>query len=180
MFLNQYKNKILQNILFKHIKKRKEKAICINQQKIKKVLAVASLPKDIDSTIFQNKMQKEVMESLRVKKDNVVVLIFRKYQKGRVYETFEFHQNSFNWRGKLRDKNLKQCIQDPYDLLISYNFEENLYLKMLTIYAKKTQFFVGFANKGTFLYDLSIITPKGDRTLFNIEMKKYLTILNKL
>ena len=184
-FLLRYKEKVLQRMLAAYVKKRKKNKKPFSLQKIRTVLVLAVLPENIETKFFVKQKQQEIAACLSLNKQNIKILLYTKTPvKNAVNDDLDFacafDKNSFNWLGAAKNKALKRILQMPYDLLVSYNFEDNLYLKFCQRAATQTHFFVGAAQSPNFLYDLSIVLPNSDSAIFNQEMKKYLTIFKKL
>lgn len=180
-FLEAFKERLLQKKLKSYLKKRKNQKNSFSLKKIKKVLAVAILVKNIQADVFQNQIQKEIASCLNLKKNDIKVVIYKeRFTKNSENFTFEVHKNNFNWLGKVQNESLKNILQAPYDLFVSYNFQDNLYLNLCQRAAIQTCFFVGAASSPNPSYDLSIVLSKFDRFFFNQEMKKYLKILKKI
>ncbi|MGC6430474.1 MAG: DUF6913 domain-containing protein [Jejuia sp.] len=90
-----------------------------------------------------------------------------------------FNEKDFGWNGDVKNIELQTFLDEPFDVLISYYTEPFLELKLLTA-ASKSQFKIGILQADERLNDLIIKTNIGDISLFNNEVLKYLTVLNKI
>ena len=74
---------------------------------------------------------------------------------------------------------LKNFIQEDFDVLISYYRQGGLELDMITTLSK-ANFKVGLSRNDERLYDLIIDLDPKQMNIFKKEFKKYLNILNKI
>ncbi len=95
-----------------------------------------------------------------------------------LWDTY-FNPKDFGWRGKINNVDLQSFINTEFDVLISYYTRESLELKLITA-ASKANFKVGLIQDDKRMFDLMIDVKTKDFQLFKIELKKYLTVLNKL
>ncbi|GGG42955.1 DUF6913 domain-containing protein [Bizionia arctica] len=90
-----------------------------------------------------------------------------------------FNPKDFTWNGKINNLELKSFLDTKFDLLISYYANDVSELKYLTS-ASNAHFKVGIFQKDSRLNDLIIKTDFNNLEAFKVELKKYLTVLNKL
>lgn len=90
-----------------------------------------------------------------------------------------FGSKDFNWMGKIKHPDLKQFVETPFDILISYYAEDVTELKMITV-DSASNFKVGILQTDDRLNDLIVKTSANDFNTFKKELKKYLLILNKI
>ncbi|EDP69886.1 hypothetical protein FBALC1_10152 [Flavobacteriales bacterium ALC-1] len=90
-----------------------------------------------------------------------------------------YSPKDFGWKGKIKNIDLDSFIKEPYDVLICYYKKEVLQLDLIAA-ASKANLKVGISKKDERLYDLIIDVALKDINIFKQELKKYLTILNKL
>lgn len=95
-----------------------------------------------------------------------------------LWDTY-FNPKDFGWKGKIKNIDLQSFIDTKFDVLISYYTNESLELKLITA-ASKANFKVGLTQNDRRVYDLMIDVKTKDIQLFKTELKKYLTVLNKL
>lgn len=90
-----------------------------------------------------------------------------------------YSPKDFGWKGKIKDRDLQNFIDEPYDVLICYYKNELSQLKQITA-ASNANLKVGISKKDERLYDLIIDVSLKEINVFKQELKKYLNILNKL
>ena len=90
-----------------------------------------------------------------------------------------FKPTDFGWRGKLKHKDLFYFTETPFDVLICYFLAEDNELKQIAAMSN-ANFKVGISNEDDRLYDLIIDINTKNFEIFTKELKKYLTILNKI
>jgi hypothetical protein len=90
-----------------------------------------------------------------------------------------YSPKDFGWKGKIKDRDLQNFIDEPYDVLICYYKNELSQLKQITA-ASNANLKVGISKKDERLYDLIIDVSSKEIDVFKQELKKYLNILNKL
>ena len=95
-----------------------------------------------------------------------------------LWDTY-FNPKDFGWKGKINNVDLQSFIDTKFDVLISYYTKESLELKLITA-ASKANFKVGLTQEDKRMFDLMIDVKTKDIKLFKIELKKYLTVLNKI
>jgi len=133
----------------------------------------------LDNPENQDKIIKDLSKKLNRAKNCFEVVIFQpKKDKNNLIEN-AFYPTCFGWYGKIKSIFFKDILTKKYDLLINYNKVDNIYVNLLLLQCK-ADFKVGFANLNKALYQLVIDCETDDYELFNEEIKKYLTILNKL
>lgn len=90
-----------------------------------------------------------------------------------------FNPKYFGWKGKIKHVGLQEFVDTEFDLLISF-YEENCLELNLVSAMSKANFKVGLTNEDQRFYDLMIHVKLSDFGTFTKELKKYLTVLNKL
>lgn len=95
-----------------------------------------------------------------------------------LWDTY-FNPKDFGWKGKINNVDLQAFIATEFDVLISYYTKESLELKLITA-ASKANFKVGLIQDDKRMFDLMINVKTKNFQLFKTELKKYLTVLNKL
>jgi len=173
-------------MIFKGIK-RKSNQIFFNKQvqnfrinsqmnsskNIKKVIIL------LDDASIKATIEKELITLLNISEKDVEIIIFNKIVDKSNSNKNIFTPEDFGWYGKLKSDTLKSILTKKYDLLINYSKVENLYNNLL-ILQSKSAFNIGYAHLNKSFYDLLIDCNPSNYKLFNIEIKKYLKILNKI
>ncbi|MCF2873944.1 MULTISPECIES: DUF6913 domain-containing protein [unclassified Tenacibaculum] len=133
----------------------------------------------LDNESLVNVMISNLTSKLPFKKENITVLIFREYSKKDEESPLFFSDNDFGFNASLKSDNLKEFVKKEYDLLINYTKTPNLYTNMVTLLSQ-ADLKAGFANIDDRLYDIVISDEGQNEAILNQELKKYLTILNKI
>ncbi len=110
---------------------------------------------------------------------NVHIYAFRKFKKSDSISYKHFSENDFDRKGKVKDLSLESFLENPFDLLIGYFNEKNLYLEFATLKSNAT-FKIGFAKVNDKLYDLVVNEQPNNIDSFIEVIKKYLEILHKI
>ena len=163
----------------KAIQKKYNKAIVktiAKKHKANKVLKVAIL---LDNESLENIMLANLTSKLLFKKENIEVLIYREFSKNQEVMPKCFTTKDFEFNGSLKSDNLKNFVKKEYDLLINYVKTPNLYTNMITLWSKAA-LKAGFAEIDDRLYDIVVSDEGLNEAVLNQELKKYLTILNKI
>ncbi|MFK7746909.1 MAG: hypothetical protein AB8B65_00830 [Kordia sp.] len=113
---------------------------------------------------------------------NVVVDVLcyhKNFQKTRQVTYPVFYEKDFGWKGKPKTTELKEFLDKPYDLLISY-YSDDLVPLQLASGLQKATFKVGIAGSSQEIHDVIIQTKEDEIATFAKELHTYLHILNKL
>ncbi|SHH77152.1 DUF6913 domain-containing protein [Winogradskyella jejuensis] len=90
-----------------------------------------------------------------------------------------FTAKDFGWKGKLKNSDLKNFTETNFDVLICYFLANDNELKQIAAMSS-ADLKVGISNTDERLYDLIIDVDTKNFDVFKTELKKYLTILNKI
>ena len=90
-----------------------------------------------------------------------------------------FTPKDFGWKGKVNNIDLQTFIDMQFDVLISY-YKSNIMELNLVTTLSKANFKVGISNTDKRMYDLIIDVAVNEFDVFKDELKKYLTVLNKI
>ncbi len=121
----------------------------------------------------------EEMVADRLELKNSKLYSFRNFNKSEEKSYKHFSEKDFNWRGEIIDSSLKSFVEEPIDLLICFYPKQHSYLEYLTLLSNAT-FKVGFAGVNSNLFDMEISVDISQTDEFFTELKKYLSILQKL
>jgi len=110
---------------------------------------------------------------------NVKIYSFKRYSKLDDPSFNYFSEKDINWKGIYIEPSFNNFLETPFDLLIGYFTESNLYLKNAVLHSNAT-FKVGFSEVNSKLYALEIKEDTANLEVFLSELKKYLQILKKL
>jgi hypothetical protein len=172
MFLNYFKDFSTKKIVKNSLSNVKHFA---TEKSIKKVGII------FDESYFQER--EGMVESLiqnGIAESDIKVLVFKdKIKKNEIFDYPIFTQNDLSWRGTIDKKNVKDFVNEPFDLLINYYDTEKVAL-ILVSHLSKASFKVGFASIDKRLNHFMIDTNAENYKVFMNELFKYLKILNKL
>ncbi|WP_298367210.1 hypothetical protein [uncultured Lutibacter sp.] len=141
--------------------------------KIKSVIILA------DESCDKNKLVNEVSYQLKLDDKSITIITIDKKNVKSEIENGVFTPKDFGWYGRIKSEELKSILTKKYDLLINYSKIDNLYNNLVLLQCN-SNFKVGFAHLDNRFYDLLINCKFKEISLFNKELKKYLTILNKI
>ena len=143
-----------------------------SQQKITSVGILTSV--DILESID---VKTQIQTALGVK--NVQLYSYRTFSKKNEPSLEYFSEKDINLNGNFIQPNLKDFLEQPFDLMIGYFNEPNLYLETAMVQSKAL-FKAGFSGVNNKLYQLEIASEPTQIKQFLQELKKYLQILKKL
>lgn len=122
-------------------------------------------------------IQKEIEKILEV--ENVKIMSFIDVDKKTKPSKNHFSRKDFNWRGNINQTDLKNFLEEPFDLLIGYFNKKNLFIETTVLQSNAT-FKVGISKVNQRLYDMEIAVIPSNIQNFLIELRKYLVILQKI
>ena len=173
MIFTGFKRKSNQIFFNKKIADFLKKSIIISTEKIKHILVL------VDDISEKDRIHKDLMALFNFNKCNIDLVVFQqKTIKNQVLENI-ITPKDFGWYGKIKSDKLKTILTKKYDLLINYSKVDDLYTNLLLLQCK-AGFKTGFAHLDGRFYDLTIDCELSALAVFNKELKKYLTILNKI
>jgi hypothetical protein len=173
MIFTGFKRKTNQLFFNKRISKLIESTDKSTTNTIKNIIIV------LDDCKYEKIIVDELLKLFSVSENTIKVLVFQKKIKKNENLKNVITPKDFGWYGKIKSEKLKDILTNKYDLLINYSKVENLYCNLLLLHCK-TDFKAGFAHLDNRFYDLTIQCKPDEIELFNKELKKYLTILNKV
>lgn len=172
MLLGKLKDHFLHNKLLKRVKELSDS----KTPNSRKINSVAILTTDeLSSQIDLSKLIKNELTDVR----HVHIYSFRKFKKSDSITYKHFTKRDFNWSWKIKEPSFESFIENPFDLLISYFNQKNLYLEYVTLQSNAA-FKVGFSNVNDKMFDLIIKSNEKNAVEFISEVSKYLAILNKI
>lgn len=110
---------------------------------------------------------------------NTKIYSFRPYSRKEEVSFKHFSEKDFNWKGQVSQPNFKVFIEQPFDLLIGFFNNRNLYIENAVL-RSNAKFKVGISNVNQDLYDMEIAVLPKNTNQFLEELKKYLLILKKV
>ncbi|MCB0456936.1 MAG: hypothetical protein R2776_03340 [Flavobacteriaceae bacterium] len=91
----------------------------------------------------------------------------------------QINNKDFSWKGEINNQNATEFLNQNFDVLVGYYQGKHPFLDLM-VSQSKAKFKVGFANTNDRLFDLIMGTSIADFPTFTSELKKYVTLLNKL
>lgn len=169
--LAKLKNNSIEKAYHKHLIN-----VTDRNQNAKKIKTVAIL---LDNESLRNVVRANLLNKLPLQRENITILSYHKVAKKEEVPPNTFSEDDFGYKGSLKSDILQNFVKNEFDLLINYTKEANLFIDMVTLLSKAT-LKVGFANIEDKLYDIVIADETLNEEVLNKELKKYLTILNKI
>ncbi|MBT8270863.1 MAG: hypothetical protein HKO90_09250 [Flavobacteriaceae bacterium] len=121
-----------------------------------------------------------VMKSIGIKDNKVRFIAFIEDEKDRPNSWDDFFSpNDFGWKGKIKNVQLEDFIDTPFDALICYYKSISLELDFVTALSK-AGLKIGISNHDPRLFDLIIDLEPRYLNVFQKEIDKYLKVLNKI
>jgi hypothetical protein len=172
MFLKAFKEKSNQKYINKLLSARKA---AVDNRKISSVGVILNVDEFMDFEVFRT-----YLKGLGIKPPKIKIIAFNKDEKDVDFhwETY-FGPKDFGWNGKINKMELQTFIETEFDALISFYKEDVLELNSVTAQSN-ANFKIGLSNTDQRLYDLIIDVKPKEFGLFKDELRKYLTVLNKL
>ncbi|CAM1353890.1 DUF6913 domain-containing protein [Tenacibaculum halocynthiae] len=167
--------KLKQKSIEKYYNKLIERKPIVNSKNGK----VKSIAVILDNESLVNVIQANLTNKLPFKKEDITFLVQREFSKKQEITPMFFTEEELGYKASLKSDNLKNFVKKEYDLLINYTKSSNLYTNVITLQSQ-AKLKVGFAEVDDRLYDLVVADTTFNEAILNQELKKYLTILNKI
>lgn len=171
MFLKGIKRKSAQKYLIKQLQEKR----VVDQSKIKTIGVL------VDATVFTSfPFLIEVAEVFSVPKESIVLLYYHPDKK--IAETFTeviFTDNNLGFNGQLNNTNANEFLTERFDVLLNFYNEDKQLLNLAAVQSK-AKYKIGFTGVHEQINDLCVVTELSDIKTFTFELKKYLSILNKI
>lgn len=172
MILKGFKQKSTKKHLSKLLNSRR---FFLNDEKITSLGVVINID-EVDE--FESFIK--LAEAINVRSNKLKIIAFTSNKKENIssWNTC-FNPKDFSWNGKIKNKELQEFLETPFDALISYYKQDVLELKVLTA-ASKSKFKIGVLQSDNRLNDFIIKTNLEQFDLFKSELIKYLNTFNKI
>jgi len=171
MFLKGFRKKSAK----KYIVKQLQKARNLNSNKIK-TIGILIDATDYESFPFTSKIAK----TFNIPEKNIQLLYYQPDKKqAKVAAVNVYTKSDLAFKGNLKSKVAVEFSETSFDCLINYYAKDRLLLNLVAV-KSKAQFKIGFASINENINDFSVATQLDNITEFTSELKKYLTILNKI
>lgn len=163
----------------KSIQKQYDKFIANQPQKNIKNSKVKNIAVVLDNEALVNVVLANLTNNFSIKKEAITVLVFKEFSKKDEPSPQFFTEKEVGFKASLKSDNLKNFVKNNYDLLINYTKQSNLLTNMVTLLSQ-ADFKAGFAEIDDRLFDIVVSDESFNEAVLNQELKKYLTILNKI
>ncbi|SDS54057.1 hypothetical protein SAMN04515667_2405 [Formosa sp. Hel1_31_208] len=172
MILKAFKKKSNQKYINKLLNARR---VAVSNTKMKTIGVILNVNEFADFDAFRS-----FFKSLNIQEAKTKIVAFVDDPKGtnNLWDTY-FNPKDFGWKGKINSIDLQTFIDTQFDVLICFYKEHHIELDIIAALSK-SNFKVGIMNEDQRLYDLIIDVKPQEFSLFKEELKKYLTVLNKL
>lgn len=173
MIFTGFKRKTNQNFIKNHIKDFLKKQADNSKDKTKKVIIF------VDEVSIITNLKKEIYKKLKISENQLEVIVYQQKASKNKIEYPTISPKNFGWYGKLKQEKFPFSLTKKYDLLINYSKIDHLYLNLLLLHMN-IRFRIGFSHFDERFYDLLVNCEYQSISIFTNEIKKYLTILNKI
>ncbi|QRM90912.1 hypothetical protein FG167_17225 [Lacinutrix sp. WUR7] len=165
-----------QNSTKKHLSKLlNSRHVFLDEDKIASLGVIINIDETDDFESFR-----KLAEVMHVKQNKLKIIAFTSNKKEDISAwDVCFNPKDFSWNGKIKNKELQEFLDTPFDALISYYEQDVLALKVLTA-ASKSKFKIGVLQSDNRLNDFIIKTNLKQFDLFKNELIKYLNTFNKI
>ena len=170
MFLKGLKEKSIQKAITKHNNSRQ---LLDGNSKIKTVGFLVN----VDSISVTQKELTVICNAINA--ENKGILNFTEVVKKTNEELGLLSPKNIGWKANLKHESLKSFCATPFDVLITLSEKEVLYFDCINAFSQ-AKFKVSMHEDNQDLNDLVINTTTFNVEVFAQELKKYLTILNKI
>lgn len=172
MILKAFKEKSNQKFLNKLLS---SKNAAISNKKIESIGVIIDATEFSDAEVFKNLFHELGVQLPKIK---IVVFVEDEKKTERLWGNY-FSKKDFGWRGSIKHAELKTFLDAEFDALLGFYKTDALELKMATALSK-ANFKIGLSGIDDRLFDFILDVGIKDFEVFKIELKKYLTILNKI
>jgi hypothetical protein len=172
MILKVFKEKSNQKYINKLLSARQ---VAVSNNKMNTVGVILSVSEFSDFESFRSFFNSLGIQAAKTK---IIAFVEDTKDTNELWDTY-FNPKDFGWKGKINNIDLQIFVDTKFDVLISYYKENHLELNLITA-SSKANFKVGLTNEDERLFDLMIDVKPKEFSVFKDELKKYLTVLNKL
>jgi len=173
MIFTGFKRKTNQIFIKNHSDDFFKKTAVNTYHKIKNILIF------VDDVSEVSVIKNEIFQQLKFNENEVKIIVYQQNKTKSEIECPTISPKNFGWYGKLKQEKFPFSLTKKYDLLINYSKVDHLYLNLLLL-QMNISFKIGFSHFDKRFYNLLVNCDTTDISIFTNEIKKYLTILNKL
>ena len=147
----------------------------VNHNEIVSLGVIIYIDEQTDFEVFR-----KLASAIGVRPNKLKIIAFTSKKKSDINSwDVCFNLKDFGWGGKIKNAELQEFLDTPFDALISYYSESVLELKLMTA-KSKASFKIGILQTDNRLNDLIIKTNLKQFDVFQAELIKYLKIFNKI
>jgi len=147
----------------------------VNNGKIISLGIIINIDEQDDFEVFR-----KLANAVKVRPNKLKIIAFTSNRKDDINSwDVCFNPKDFGWSGKIKNAELQEFLDTPFDALLSYYSQDVLELKLMTA-ESKAKFKIGILQTDNRLNDLIIKTNLKQFNLFQTELVKYLNIFNKI
>jgi hypothetical protein len=171
MFLKGIKRKSAQKYLLKQLQVNR----VVDQSKIKTIGIL------VDATVFNTfPYLNDIAKVFDVSEESISLLYYHPDKKiAGVFHAPVFTDKNLGFKGQLQNLNVKEFVVKEFDALLNFYNEDKQLLNLVAVQSK-AKYKIGFSGVNDRINDLCIVTDVSDIKTFTFELKKYLSILNKI
>lgn len=135
----------------------------------------------VDATVYKVfPFFSELSEVFGIPKESIEVLYYHPDKKAAEQFSEVVYTNSqLGFNGVIKNDDVLLFVAKNYDALFNFYNEDNLMLNLVSV-KSKAKFKIGFSGVVNGGNDFSIATELNNISVFTFELKKYLSILNKI
>ncbi len=136
----------------------------------------------VDATVYESfPYINEIVSVFKTNNENITILYYYpdKKQAQLAINKKVFTKSDLGFNGKINVSIVKQFTNTKFDCLLNFYTEDKLLLNLASVQSE-AEFKIGFTSINPKINDFSIATNINNITEFTFELKKYLTLLNKI
>lgn len=131
-------------------------------------------------TLVDYKPLMDIAKAIHISNENIFIAGYvDKVYKNVNYMIPVFSKNSFGINGKIKQEDLQTFLDRPYDIVINYYNQPNLFLEYVSTLCK-SELKVGITEDKNSVNNLVLKVNEKDYDQFSKELVKYLNILKRL
>lgn len=172
MIFKAFKEKSNQKFLQRRLSSKNP---AISNKKIESIGVIIDGAEFSDAEVFKNFFHDLGVQLPKIK---IVVFVEDEKKTERLWGNY-FSKKDFGWNGTVKHVELKMFLDTEFDALVGFYKNDALELKLATALSK-ANFKIGLSGVDDNLFDFIMDLEVKDLDVFKTELKKYLTILNKI
>ena len=135
----------------------------------------------VDATVFADfPFVNEIAEVFGIEKNAIEIVYYHPNKKeAALMSELVYTDSELGFKGRIQNEGVTHFINKSYDGLLNYYNEDILLLNLVAVQSK-AKFKMGFSGGYEGVNDFSVTTGLNNIEVFSFELKKYLSILNKI